>query len=45
MKKYADANHAFNFRVPGFYNQPDADDAWQVTLKFLAQYLRGARSS
>lgn len=42
MKIYPDANHAFNFRVPGFYNEADADDAWQLTLKFLAQYLQGA---
>jgi dienelactone hydrolase len=41
MKIYPDANHAFNFRAPGFYNEPDADDAWQLTLKFLAQYLQG----
>ncbi len=43
MKIYPDANHAFNFRVPGFYN--DAADAWQLTLKFLAQYLQGAPSN
>jgi dienelactone hydrolase len=45
MKIYPDANHAFNFRVPVFYNEVDAADAWQLTLKFLAQYLQGAPSN
>lgn len=45
MKIYPDANHAFNFNAPGFYNEADADDAWQLTLKFLAQYLQGAPSN
>ncbi len=42
MKIYPDANHAFNFRVLVFYNEADAADAWQLTLKFFAQYLEGA---
>jgi dienelactone hydrolase len=45
MKIYPDANHAFNFRVPVFYNEADAADAWQLTLKFLAHYLQGKPSN
>ncbi|MGO9451915.1 MAG: dienelactone hydrolase family protein [Candidatus Binataceae bacterium] len=36
---YPGANHAFNFQIPVWYNAADAQDAWQRSLSFLAQYL------
>jgi len=39
MHIYPGANHAFNFEIPVWYNAADAQDAWQRSLSFLAQYL------
>jgi dienelactone hydrolase len=38
---YPGANHAFNFQIPLWYNAADAQDAWQRSLTFLAEYLGG----
>ena len=42
LKLYPEAEHAFNFEDSGSYNSNDAQDAWAVTLDFLAQYLKGS---
>lgn len=43
LKLYPEAQHAFNFEDSGVaYNANDAQDAWTVTLDFLAQYLKGS---
>jgi carboxymethylenebutenolidase len=41
MHIYPGANHAFNFQIPVWYNAADAQDAWDRSLAFLAQYLVG----
>ncbi len=42
LKLYPEAEHAFNFEDSGIaYNANDAQDAWALTLDFLAQYLKG----
>ncbi len=38
---YPGANHAFNFRIPLWYNAADAQDAWERSLTFLAEHLAG----
>lgn len=40
LKLYPDADHAFNFQDSNAYNAGDAQDAWAVTLDFLAKYLK-----
>jgi carboxymethylenebutenolidase len=42
LKLYPDAEHAFNFEGSNAYNAGDTQDAWTVTLDFLAQYLKGS---
>lgn len=42
LKLYPEAEHAFNFEDSGSYSSTDAQDAWTVTLDFLAQYLKGS---
>jgi carboxymethylenebutenolidase len=37
---YPSANHAFNFKIPVWYNAADAEEAWTRTLAFLAKYLK-----
>lgn len=41
MHIYPDAAHAFNFQIPGWYDQASGDDAWKRTLAFLSKYLKG----
>jgi dienelactone hydrolase len=40
LKLYPEAEHAFNFEGSNAYNAGDTQDAWTVTLDFLAQYLK-----
>ena len=40
LKLYPDAEHAFNFQGSNAYDAGDTQDAWTVTLDFLAKYLK-----
>jgi dienelactone hydrolase len=42
LKLYPEAEHAFNFEDSNAYNAGDTQNAWTVTLDFLAQYLKGS---
>jgi carboxymethylenebutenolidase len=41
VKVYEGANHAFFNDTGGSYNEAAARDAWQVTLAWFRQHLRG----
>lgn len=40
LKLYPDADHGFNFEDSNAYDAGDTQDAWTVTLDFLAKYLK-----
>lgn len=42
---YPGARHAFNFPLPGWYNQQDGEDAWRRTIAFLDKYLKGVETA
>jgi dienelactone hydrolase len=45
LKIYPESGHAFNFEDSNTYNTNDTQDAWAVTLDFLAQYLKGGSAA